>query len=118
MPAWPTNVPFFTEASGFTRSGPQGAVIRTQMSKGPAKVRRRTSAVVQNVRGVTPPLTRNQVSAFEAFFAQEIGMGALSFTAVVPDTQKEESLRFVGSYEIRALSSNRFEVSGTLEILP
>jgi len=30
----------------------------------------------------------------------------------------DESLRFVGSYEIRPVSSNRFEVSATLEILP
>lgn len=117
MPEWPTNLPFFNLVADMTRSGPQGAVRRTQMDAGPAQVRRITSAAPKARGGRTPPLSLAQLEAFESFFSADLGEGALSFTATDPFDCVERTFRFVGSYEV-SRSGRKFSITAELEILP
>ena len=117
MPSWPSTVPFFKGHGNLSRSGPVDAVIRTNMSAGPAKVRRRFTAAPRNFTGITPFLTKTQLATFETFFEVTLQMGALSFTATDPLDCTEKTFRFVGSYNVSP-SGRAFRVSAELEILP
>lgn len=117
MPAtWPPALPFFVTASR-ERSGPQDAVIRTQMSAGPDKVRRRTTAAPKRYSGTTPGYTRAELATFETFFADTLDMGALSFTATDPFDGNTKTFRFVGTYSVSPWGKGA-QVSAELEILP
>lgn len=118
MPTWPTaSFPFFVSQPSLQGSGPQNAVERTEMQQGPAKVRRLTSAAVKGRAGTTPGMTLAQFQAFEDFFANDLGMGALSFTATDPFDCVPKTFRFVGSYDVSRAGGKRY-VSASLEILP
>lgn len=114
---WPPLVPFFNSLGEMSRSGPQGATIRTQMDAGPAKVRRRFTAAPMRFTGSTSFMTRAEVAAFEAFFAQDLAMGALPFEAVDPMTCTIRTYRFIDSYTVTP-SGRSARISAELEILP
>ncbi|GGG77523.1 hypothetical protein GCM10011415_28030 [Salipiger pallidus] len=116
MPTWPASLPFFQSARG-ARRDVQPDVIRTQMSKGPAKVRRRSSSAPMPRQGRMAQLTMAQLQAFETFFCDELGEGVLSFTATDPLDGLERSFRFVGGYSVEPRGVRR-DVTATLEILP
>lgn len=114
MPAYPS-IPFFSVDA--SRSGPVDAVIRTQMSAGPDKVRRRTTAAPKRFTGRTPFLTSAQLSTFETWFSGTIDDGALSFTADDPLDCASKTWRFVGGYNV-ARSGAKFQIIAELEIIP
>lgn len=114
---WPPLIPFFNSLGDMSRTGPQGATIRTQMDAGPAKVRRRFTAAPMGFSGTTGFMTRAQVEVFEMFFAQDLAMGALPFEARDPVTCTVRTYRFVDSYIVRPVGS-RMQISAELEILP
>ncbi|NDV52103.1 hypothetical protein [Salipiger sp. PrR003] len=116
MPAWPSDLPFF-ESADETRTGPQGAVIRSQMDMGPDQVRRRTSSAPKRRAGVIQAITDAELVAFEAFFSNVIGEGALSFTATDPFDGVTRTFRFVGSYSVQRVWPY-FAITAELEILP
>ncbi|GGG59740.1 hypothetical protein GCM10011415_02080 [Salipiger pallidus] len=116
MPIWPASLPFFQSARG-ARRDVQPDVIRTPMSKGPAKVRRRSSSAPMQRQGRMSQLTLAQLDTFETFFREELGEGVLAFTATDPLDGLERSFRFVGGYSVEPKGVRR-EVTATLEILP
>lgn len=115
--AWPLSIPFLRALGEMSRTGPQGATIRTAMDAGPDKVRRRSTAAPQRFRGATSFLTTAQVAAFEQFFAEDLAMGALPFKAVDPMSCTLRTFRFVDSYTITP-SGRSARISADLEILP
>lgn len=117
MPTWPASIPFFHAGSDMVRRGPQGAALRSEMSFGPAKVRRRTSAAPARRDGRIPFLSKTQLDTFEAFFRVTLGEGALSFDASDPFDGVNRTFRFVESYEVRR-SGRGYSVTAELEILP
>ncbi|MEN9062841.1 hypothetical protein [Ponticoccus litoralis] len=116
MPAWPVGLPFFQSSRG-ARRDVEPDVIRTQMSKGPAKVRRRSSSAPMPRRGRMSQITLAQLDVFETFFREDLGEGVLSFTATDPLDGLERTFRFVGGYSVEPRGVRR-EVTATLEILP
>ena len=91
--AWPLNVPNILQQSGFSYSR-QSGVIRTDMDTGPAKVRRRFTAVVKKYRGQLI-MTRTEFSTFETWFETIIMMGSLTFMFPDPlDTVTLVEFRF------------------------
>src|SRR5690625_3913550 len=94
---WPPLVPFLVALGDMSRTGPQGATIRTPMDAGPDKVRRRSTAAPMRFRGTTPFLTAAELDAFEEFFAADLGMGALPFQARDPITCTTRRFRFIDS---------------------
>ncbi|NDV53895.1 hypothetical protein [Salipiger sp. PrR003] len=67
--------------------------------------------------GRIPRLTAVQLQAFEDFFEQVLGAGALSFTAFDPVECVERTFRFLDGYEVRPLGP-KFAITAELEILP
>ena len=116
MPDWPANLPFFTDGSTMTRSGPINATIRTEVGAGPAKTRPRFSTATRTRPGRIPRLTLAQMQAFEAFFADDLAFGALSFTATDPIDCAAHEFRIL-SYEITRSGAAYF-VDAELEVLP
>ena len=116
MPAYPASIPFFTARDGYRETGPE-ATIRTDMSTGPAKVRRRFTAAPRRVSARIAYLTAAELATFESFFETTIAMGSLSFTAENPITGTTRTYRFVGSYDVEPRGVG-YTVSAELEILP
>ncbi len=116
MPAWPVDLPFFQSSRGARREV-EPDVIRTQMSKGPAKVRRRSSSAPMPRQGRMSQITMAQLETFELFFREDLGEGVLSFTATDPLDGLDRTFRFVGGYTVEPKGVRR-EITATLEILP
>jgi len=115
--AYPADLPFFDELDGWSQSAPVEAVIRTEMSAGPVKTRRRFTAAPRRMTGRIPYLTAAELATFESFYAVDLAMGALSLTAAHPVTEAVETFRFVDGYEVTPRGLG-FTVTATLEILP
>ena len=113
---WPPDLPFFTRADDHSRTGPQDAVIRTQMSAGPAKVRRRSTAAPRGYNGSIPVLTRFEFDLFEEWFEQTIASGALAFDVTDPLDGIIKTFRFVGGYTASPIGT-KLRVSAELEIV-
>lgn len=117
MAEWPPLLPFFSALNSLSRTGPQGALIRTSMDAGPDKVRRRTTAAPLRFTGRTPFLSRAEVAVFEEWFVDLVASGALPFVAVDPMDCQPKTFRFLDSYTVTRIG-NKFQVSADLEILP
>lgn len=74
---WPTTLPQKYQHNGFSR-GRQGNLLRTEMDSGRPKVRRLFTAVSTYFTG-TMVMDGTQLSAFETFFDDVLGSGALTF---------------------------------------
>lgn len=75
--SWPATVPF--PKFGWTEQRQKG-FIRTPMETGPAKVRRRFSAVSRQME-VTVGIEAEERAILEQFFAATLAEGSLPFTA-------------------------------------
>jgi len=115
---YPAGLPFFDLADAWERTGPQNAVIRTPMDKGPAKQRPLTMAAPKGWAGAIPSLTEAEVATFEDFFEVTLVNGTLEFTATDATTATTKTFRFIGTYLVRRRVPGRYRVSATLEILP
>lgn len=119
MPAWPSDIPFFTSRAGYQRSGPSGHILKSQMDAGPPKRRSRTSAAPQSLAGKIERLTLAQLAAFEEFYRVTLGNGALSFEAVDPLTGETRSYAIDGAYTV-GVHKNKVDatLSARLDIQP
>jgi hypothetical protein len=82
MPAWPSDLPPAPLVQGFEEKAPQLAV-RTNMDVGPAKVRRRTTAGVTQMK-CTFRLSATQRASLLAFWQTTLAGGSLSYTWTHP----------------------------------
>lgn len=117
MPAYPA-ISFIESPEGFNRSGPLDNVIRSPMEQGPVKSRRRFTAAPRAISGSTDLITDAEVATFETWYRDEIGDGAIPFTADHPITGVSTTFRFTQTYEIVYLNDDINRINMQLEILP
>lgn len=114
MAVWPTA--FCALVNSFTETPPEN-VLRSSMDKGPAKVRRRTTA---NVRPISfkMALTGPQTQQLDDFYITETVSGADEFDFIHPRTKQNVKARFVNPPQYNERGGKLWEVSVSLEILP
>ncbi len=118
-PVWPASLPQDVLVEGYEHGWGVG-VIRSQTDIGPAKQRRRFTAVVQQLAVLTE-VDRTQLATLQSFWRDTLGFGALPFDWVYPPTQAAVTFRFVGDQapKDRPLPGGQlWEVSMNLEIMP
>jgi len=113
---WPAGLPDKPLQDGYSERLPS-VLIRTNMDKGPAKVRRRFTA---NVRPITCKLilTRAQLSTFEYFYHVDCADGSLRFNWNNPITEVAYEFRFVGEPTIEPVNGADWMVTFNLEQMP
>lgn len=116
MATWPTGIPDYVLQNGYTESPPNN-IIRTQMDKGPAKIRRRTTANVRPISAMME-LTAEQVEIFDSFFVDDCKDGSLRFEWNHPRTGAPVEFRFVGQPEYTPIGGDTWIVRFNLEIMP
>lgn len=95
-------------------------VVRSEMSAGPAKTRRRFTAGTTDI-GFVVNLTPDQIATFEAFFDNEIAAGSLPFDIEHPRTKQAVSVLLKGDkpYELKPLGGGALHrLTMTLEVQP
>lgn len=112
---WPNSIPFINTLNGLSESGPADNILRTQMSAGRAKTRRRSSNPAKFLNGIIFGLTKSDLNVFEEFFEDDLSQGALSFVAEHPRLGQDRTFRFMGSYEIGNINNELFTISVSLE---
>lgn len=91
MPTWPATLPQSLLAS--LKRTRQSGKVRSDMDTGPAKQRARFTAVALHYDG-SLMLTGTQLAAFETFYEDTLGQGAVAFDWIDPVTDVAASLRF------------------------
>lgn len=120
MADWPSTLPEWQlPLSLQAKSG----VIRTEMDTGPAKVRKRFTAVPVGFQ-TEMSITGSQRTTLDTFFHDTLGEGALSFDRPDPRTDLTESFRFLAPPQYRQIAGGddpddrQYRVSMNLEKLP
>jgi hypothetical protein len=116
MASWPSTLP--APLSNGYEIKPQEQVIRTDMEKGPARVRHVTTANTDRVK-LGWEMTDEQLAIYRPWFKTDIAGGAMWFTiSLVVGTIgfKEMSARFVGVPNIVYLPVLRWLVTGEVEL--
>lgn len=119
---WPVNVPSAFQHSGYGFEADSG-IIRTSMDTGPAKIRRRTTAVVKRHKG-TIIMTRAQFAAWQSWFENYLAFGSLTFAMSDPITGSTVDARIIAPTGGKAYSfspesgSNYGVLSIEIEVLP
>lgn len=117
---WPSSLPDKPLRDGFAETHPK-MIIRTNMDKGPAKVRRLTSKAPR-VFDMSFHMTNAQVSTFETFIADALAEGVYRFSWTHPRTEESVEFRLLpeqdGLYAITPLGGNYWEIFCRMEILP
>lgn len=115
MPAWPTDI--CPLAGSFKETVPDNT-IRSDMDRGPAKVRRRTTA---NVRGIQfrSLMTAARTAELDDFYVNVTFSGSIPFDYIHPRTKQTVQARFTSppTYSDRK-AGQFFETEISLEILP
>jgi len=91
--SWPATCPSAFENSGYAYGAGSG-VLRSDMDAGPAKVRRRFTAVTKNHKG-NILMSNAQFATWESWFENTIAFGSLSFTMPHPLTGATITARMV-----------------------
>lgn len=94
MPTWPATVPFIEAEDGFSESHQPQDLLRTSMSWGPAKTRRRSSSSPTDMSGKTGLMNQTQYLALNNFFVQDVKKGSLDFNATHPLTGATHTFKF------------------------
>ncbi len=115
MPSWPVTLPQTPLVEGFSRSR-QDARLRTSMDAGPDKVRRRYTAVPENLTCVFV-MTDSQLDIFDVFYVDTLLGGALTFTWTHPMTGVSVTCR-VKDEPQTVPRKRRWAVSMVIEVLP
>jgi len=115
MTAWPASLPQDTLKDGY-REEPLDTAIRSGMSYGPDKVRRRTTTVI---RRVTIPLrmTTAQVSALETFYYDTIQVSGV-VDWINHRTRAAAEYRFLSPPTYQPYGAGWWAVVLSMEILP
>lgn len=116
MPVWPASLPAPTLSS--LVESPANNLIRSAMDKGPAKLRRRTTANVKPISFMLK-LTAAQWDTLLEFYEVDTFSGAISFDFPHPRTEEPLSARFSGDPPQAAEQEGIvYIVNVSLEILP
>ena len=117
--AWPVSLPQSFEA-GTYQATPQNGNIRTAMSTGPNKVRRRFSAVANQHSGAVIMTKALFVSDFQVYYHTTLVEGTAEFDFPNPIDGGATTItaRFVGVYSWRQYTPTDVLVSFTLEEMP
>lgn len=119
MSVWPASLPQYMEVGISERR--QSGFVRTANSAGPAKQRKRFTAVSRYVAG-TMTLTKAQRDTFETFYGTTLGEGSGEFTMPDPWDQTAKTFRFLEAPEMQLInaagSTGHWKVNLSLEILP
>ncbi len=96
---------------------PPKNTIRTQMDKGPSKVRRRTTS---NVRPISfnLKLTPAEVTTLDTFYDTTTASGAIEFDYTHPRTSAAVTARFVSIPQYSEVEGVLYNCAIQLEILP
>jgi len=112
---WPPTLYGLILKEGFQENPPEN-VLRTEMSVGPAKVRRRSTSAVRNFT-VQLFLTTTLVATFETFYVTTSKSGSLAFNFRSPRTKTLADHRFV-SVPVYIPKNQGYIVSFQLELMP
>lgn len=115
MALWPDTLP--APALSTLQESPPDNLIRTQMDKGPAKVRRRTTANVRPI-SFTLRLTPAQVETLDEFYVTTTYSGADEFTYIHPRTGATVNARFTEPPSYSENEGAIYNTSISLEIMP
>lgn len=110
MATWPSE---FKVLKDNFKDGLTDRTVRTSMDIGPAKVRRRTFLVVENV-SLSMILTNEVYQRFKQFYYDN---DALIFDFTRPDTEKTVQARF-STVPDCSIQDNMWYINVSLEILP
>jgi hypothetical protein len=114
-PAWPSSLPHCFTTDSHSEEGADN-VIYSEVSVGPAKARRRTTAQPWSMGG-TLRMSADQYLAFQAFLRDEIADGAFSFT--FPDRLGGPDLLVRITTPHKATRSGaKWNVSLVLDVMP
>lgn len=115
MVAWPASLP--APALNTLSESPPDNVIRSNMDKGPAIVRRRTTA---NIRPISFGLilTAAETQILDEFYTDDTFSGSESFDFTHPRTGAAVTARFVEPPEYQEREGAAWAASVSLEILP
>jgi hypothetical protein len=119
MPSWPSSLPHLNAGLKDQRGS---GFLRTPMDMGPAKMRRRYSAVPRFLTG-SMVFTAAQRAAFDTFYSTTLEEGSAEFTFEDPVDFSEKTVRFAQEPSFTALSGDAngvtyWNVSISLEVLP
>lgn len=92
MPAWPGTLP--TSPTKFSSLSSPDCLINTEVTTGPPKVRRRTTAAETPWR-MQWVLTTAQKNTWKTFWQTTLYHGSLSFTMTDPETGSSASFRIM-----------------------
>ena len=113
---WPVTLP-----QAFLQNGlqitPVDNFIRSDMDSGIAKVRRRSTAVIENVSGQIKLDNGQDVILYE-FFYTELQGGVLVFEWQHPRTDETKDFRFISTPTTKPLDGSQWLAQLELEILP
>ena len=114
MAAWPSTLPQASLLEGALETV-QDATIRTEMDVGPAKRRRRYTAVVRRF-SVPLILTVDQVATLETFYDSTLSGGVDAFDWLHPRTGASVSLAFVSRYQLQPIGAGYYRALLELEL--
>ena len=114
MPSWPSQ---FCPLINTLQESPPDNTINSSMDRGPAKIRRRTTA---NIRPISFRLflKPDQVDILDSFYIQDTFSGVEEFDFVHPRTHVHVTARFTAPPSYQERSGTGYEASISLEILP
>jgi len=120
MAEWPTSLPDEFLLDGYSGSMPDN-VIRQDMSVGPPKQRRRSTAAVEPITGrivLDDNDSPSQLVTFNAFYRTTLSDGAVSFTWTHPETGSSADFIFTSPPVKTPAGAGYWFVDMSLAVLP
>lgn len=115
MAVWPLTLP--PPAINSLSESPPDNTIRSSMDRGPAKLRRRTTANVRPI-SFTLKLTPAQVDILDQFYTTDTFSGAEEFDYIHPRTGLGVKARFTQPPQYMESELTIYEANVSLELLP
>lgn len=115
MAQYPENLSYFD--TGSIARTTEDNLIRSSVSIGPEKVRRRTTGVEASI-SATATLNGSQVSDLESFYNVITAGGSLSFDMIDPVTKEAKQARFAKPPEYSSIGAGTFKAKLQFTLLP
>jgi len=116
MATWPSTLPQSVELKAYSQSN-DDQVIRSTMGYGPAKLRRRTTTVIQMV-AFSLTLTDAQKDALITFYDTTLTGGTAEFDWTDHLNGGTVSYRFKAPVQWTSLGNGRWNATMSMEIVP